>query len=250
MDTYLKIIAEMLLVSGLNLPTQQPDAAAVALSDDVITSRIELELRTNVQLREAVIEVSTSAGVVTLEGAVDNLVEKQRAEQLCRQANGVTAVDNRLNVQVSPDALWNIAATIEQRFSEDTLLHENKLTVKSQQGIVILGGEVENWYQMSHAERIARQVPGVLFVRNEIRVQPQTDESLRTVVLDLLERDERFNALLLDVEVEKQIVTLNGYVESPLQRDLAESRAESVPGVLGVDNRLVVAYSPRHSFYR
>jgi hyperosmotically inducible protein len=250
MVTYLRVSALASVLIGVSVPTWQPKATAVVLPDNIINSRVELEFRTNVRLREAKIEVSTAGGVVTLQGVVSNFVDRERAEQLCRQIPGVQSINNKLTTPVSSEGSARLVASIKQRFLEDTLLRGQELTVIAQQGRIVLGGEADGWYPKFHAERIARQAPGVSFVRNDISVQAPSDESLRTVVRDKLERDARFESMLVHVEVEQHFVTLSGYVDSPLQRDLAKWNVESVPGVRGVDNRLVVAYSPEDRLIR
>ena len=48
----------------------------------------------------------------------------------------------------------------------------NRVTADVDDGVVTLHGVVEKAYQKSHAEAIARQVPGVKVVKNEISVDP------------------------------------------------------------------------------
>ena len=48
----------------------------------------------------------------------------------------------------------------------------NRVTADVDDGVVTLHGSVEKAYQKSHAEAIARQVPGVKVVKNEISVDP------------------------------------------------------------------------------
>ena len=48
----------------------------------------------------------------------------------------------------------------------------DRVTADVADGVVTLHGVVERDYQKSHAEAVARQVPGVTAVKNEISVDP------------------------------------------------------------------------------
>lgn len=251
MNVAVKSIAAVLLLVNLVTPVSRQGAGAAALSDDVITGRIQQVLRTNVQLRDEDILVTTAQGVVSLTGSVSSFSDRQRAEELCRRINGVEGVESQLAVQSTAESRSNTARVVERLVANDPVLREQRLTVEDRQGIVYLRGTVPNEYQNLHAERIVRMLlPGTGSIRSEIRVRSQSDDSLRTIALERLRSDRRIMALLVDVQVEQQIVRLNGYVESQRQKDLAESRIRSLPDVRDVENRLVVAYSPGDKLYR
>jgi osmotically-inducible protein OsmY len=243
MTTWLKAITVALALTGLKVLLASQDATA-GLTDDTITARVQQEFRFNVQLRDADIHVSTSQGIVTLKGVVSSYLEQQRARQLCQRINGVEGVVNQLVVKFSPDTPWNAASLLEDKLADDPLLREHALTVDVHHNRVVLGGVVTSGYEKLRAEQIARRLPGVVFVRNEIQVQSSSDESIRSAVFNRLRSDWRINAIWVEVSVEHQIVRLYGYVESPMQKDLAENRVRSLPEVRDVQNHLTVAHSP------
>jgi len=66
-------------------------------------------------------------------------------------------------------------------------------------------------------------------------------EDLRMCVLNALHWDLAVPRDRLNVDVENGWVTVSGLVDLPYQRASAESDAKSVPGVVGVINRIRLA---------
>jgi osmotically-inducible protein OsmY len=63
-------------------------------------------------------------------------------------------------------------------------------------------------------------------------------EDVRMRVLNALHWDLAIPRDRLNVDVENGWVTVSGLVDLPYQRSCAESDAKSVPGVVGVTNRI------------
>ena len=70
-------------------------------------------------------------------------------------------------------------------------------------------------------------------------------EDVRMRVLNALHWDLAVPRDRLDVDVENGWVTVSGLVDLPYQRSCAESDAKSVPGVVGVTNRIRLMDAPR-----
>ena len=66
-------------------------------------------------------------------------------------------------------------------------------------------------------------------------------EDVRLRVLNALHWDLAVPRDRLNVDVENGWVTVSGLVDLPYQRSCAESDAKSVPGVVGVTNRIRLA---------
>ena len=66
-------------------------------------------------------------------------------------------------------------------------------------------------------------------------------EDMRMRVLNALHWDLAVPRDRLNVDVENGWVTVSGLVDLPYQRSCAESDAKSVPGVVGVTNRIRMA---------
>lgn len=72
--------------------------AKVALENGAITAKIKSKMTLDDTLEARKIDVDTSNGVVTLNGAVATEAERQRALQLARETDGVRQVVDRLKV--------------------------------------------------------------------------------------------------------------------------------------------------------
>ena len=70
-------------------------------------------------------------------------------------------------------------------------------------------------------------------------------EDVRMRVLNALHWDLAVPRDRLNVDVENGWVTVSGLVDLPYQRSCAESDAKSVPGVVGVTNRIRLMDAPR-----
>jgi osmotically-inducible protein OsmY len=70
-------------------------------------------------------------------------------------------------------------------------------------------------------------------------------EDVRMRVLNALHWDLAIPRDRLNVDVENGWVTVSGLVDLPYQRSCAESDAKSVPGVVGVTNRIRLADTQR-----
>ena len=70
-------------------------------------------------------------------------------------------------------------------------------------------------------------------------------EDVRVRVLNALHWDLAVPRDRLNVDVENGWVTVSGLVDLPYQRSCAESDAKSVPGVVGVTNRIRLMDAPR-----
>ena len=93
-----------------------------------------------------------------------------------------------------------------------------------------------------------RPVRGVIRVANELGVRVpdrdrRDDEDLRGDVLEALMLEGSV-PMTVDAQARDGFVTLTGAVEWHCQREAAESRTASVPGVVGIDNAIALAQAP------
>jgi osmotically-inducible protein OsmY len=73
--------------------------AKAAVSDAAITASVNAELARDNELSALRIDVDTQSGRVALKGTAPSAAAKERAESLARAVDGVTAVDNQLEVR-------------------------------------------------------------------------------------------------------------------------------------------------------
>lgn len=113
---------------------------------------------------------------------------------------------------------------------------------------VTLAGQVVRHTLKEHAEAAVKNLEGVDIVVNNIEVLPvsATDDGLRRAVYRAIYEDSllaRYGIQALPsihIIVKNGNVSLEGFVMSESDRNLAALRAAGVPNVLGVKNNLVV----------
>jgi osmotically-inducible protein OsmY len=125
----------------------------------------------------------------------------------------------------------------------DALVPSQNIHVTVSRGWVTLTGEVEWEYQRRAAERAVRRLSGVRGVTNQISLRPRVrldQEQVRRRIEEALARSVETVGNRVVVVAEGEKVILTGKVRSWLERDEAERIAWSAPGVVTVENRIVV----------
>jgi hyperosmotically inducible periplasmic protein len=148
-----------------------------AVSDSWLTSKTKIALFADDRVKGTQVKVETKDGVVHLQGKVDSDAAKAAAAEVTQGIDGVKSVKNDLQV-VAPAERKAVAAddnqiskTVETRLSRDTQL--KKVDVRTDAGVVVLTGKVPNIVASAKASEMARAVPGVRSVKNELTVTTQ-----------------------------------------------------------------------------
>ncbi len=111
--------------------------------DQEIRERIELLLEWNPVMESGEITVSVNSGWVILEGSVDTLWQKNRAEYIALDVMGVVGVTNKLSVVPTRDILdQKIGTDIQGALQRNGEINVNWLNVSVENGTVILSGTV------------------------------------------------------------------------------------------------------------
>jgi osmotically-inducible protein OsmY len=117
------------------------------------------------------IKVGVKDGWVTLEGEVEWNYQREAAEKAVSRIKGVKGVSNF--IQVKPRvAPTDIKRKIEEAFRRSAEIDASRITVETEDGVVILRGTVRSWAEREEAERAAWAAPGVKRVENLIVVSP------------------------------------------------------------------------------
>lgn len=243
-----------------------------------ITTKIESKYFLDPDVKGRNIHVKTANdGTVTLRGRVDDDRARQQAIALARDTEGVAGVEDQLTVDARPamgeapepragadpdtdpdvNDGW-ITTKIQASYFIDPDVKGRDIDVTTQNGIVTLTGTVNSETERREATAIARDIDGVVDVREQLRVMPSddmaqatrddddsemplTDAWLTTKIQAQYFVDPDVSSLDIDVTTENRVVTLEGEVESNTEKTLAESIARDTEGVTRVVNRLVVA---------
>lgn len=190
------------------------------------------------------INVSVRDGIVTVTGSVPSYPEKHLAEQAAGIVRGVKAVACELSVALpalNARTDQEIARAAADAIEWNTLLTNTTIQVFVDKGRVTLEGSVGWQYQRQTADRAVRYLSGVRDVNNHIVVRPVAEQSVvKGQIEAALIRNARLDAGHVRVEVREGQVTLGGTVQSWLEREEAERAAWSSPGVVEVNNELIV----------
>src|SRR5215467_4951012 len=124
----------------------------------------------------------------------------------------------------------------------------DSLSYKVDDGTVILMGQVRNGFIKDEATAVVKKIEGVERVDNRIEVLPASfnDDRIRrreALAIFGFEPLSRYSMGVLPsirIIVKNGNVSLQGVVDSTMDRNVAGIRANGVPGVFSVQNNLVV----------
>lgn len=192
------------------------------------------------------IGVAVKDGVVTLSGTVSNYAKKFKAERAAERVHGIKAVALDLNVKIPTSSMrtdTEIAHAALNALKWDVEVPDDKITLRVEDGRVLLEGEVDWQYQRAAAERAVRNLAGVKSVGNLISVKPKhvSPFDVSAKIKEAFKRSAEVDSSKVNVESLDGKVILKGFVRSWAERRDAENAAWSAPGVTQVEDRLAVS---------
>lgn len=212
------------------------------------------------------IDVHVEQGTAVLKGKVENQVDRELAERIALDTQGIQKVDNQLEIDANVAAEPGTKANMAQRFEDATLtatvkskLLWNSVTealnidVDSAAGVVTLKGRATSPEGKDLAGSLASNTDGVTSVNNLIsisaadsiasRTEPQTsnpaeqlsDAWITSKVKSSLIYSRNLDGLNIKVETKDGLVTLNGVVANFAEKELAVEITRNIRGVKGVN---------------
>lgn len=176
-------------------------SAACSQSDAGVTTAVKSKLAADDTVKAYRIDVDTTDRVVTLKGEVDTEVAKARAVELARSTEGVrdvidsmtvapgatptTGIDDeaqrraREGARGAGDAAGSagnmlgdagITAAIKTKMLADTTVGGLKIDVDTENGVVVLTGNVNSAAERKRALEIARETEGVKSVKDQLKI--------------------------------------------------------------------------------
>lgn len=203
----------------------------------------ELEFQPHIDA--AAIGVAVENGVVCLTGHVRTYAEKIAAERVVKRVKGVHAVAEEIEVRIPGDA--DVADDVIASRCLDVIhwnvaIPEDQIQVKVQQGWITLEGEVEWQYQKEGAENAVCKLAGVVGINNLLIVRPKVSpEDIKSRIENAMARNAELDTSHIRVTVEGKTVKLEGRVHLWRERKAVEHAAWSVPGVMHVENHILIA---------
>jgi osmotically-inducible protein OsmY len=213
-------------------------------TDAQLKTDVTEELRWEPSVNAANVTVAAHNGIVTLNGSVPHFADKLAAERAAQRVEGVKAIAEELEVNLSGIHKRNdaeIAQAVLTAFGWHVWVPKSvQATVED--GWVTLTGSVTWAYERSAAEESVRYLSGVKGVSNSIVLKPSVQaSSVKDAIEKALERDAELDADHIKVSADGSKVTLTGTIPSWNERRGAGWAAWSAPGVTEVRNELTVS---------
>ncbi len=177
---YKTLFCNTLIIAGLAVSTVHADDAAKpqahsdgvveAVSDAAITTKMRGILMTEDNLKLSNVSVTTTNGVVTLDGTASSSKAKLLAEKKASSIDGVKSVDNNL---VTPDSSKSVDKTkevvsdswittkVKSDILADSVTKGFDVNVTTTDGVVVLKGTLKNQDAIDHVKDIAGKIDGV-----------------------------------------------------------------------------------------
>jgi osmotically-inducible protein OsmY len=221
--------------------------ASITGTDIRVRNAVVRQLDWDPEVDASTIGVSAGDGVVTLTGFVHTYAEKLAAERVAKRVRGVRGVANgivvrqmvgRTDADIAHDALAYLAHRPDLADTIQVTVHHGHLT---------LTGQVPWLLQKEAAEHAVTHVRGLLGIFNPITVKPgSTQRDVCRRIVTALHHTADLDARHIGVTVRDDCVMLTGTVGTWMQREIAERAAASAPGVVRVENDLVVVPAELH----
>lgn len=194
------------------------------------------------------VTVQVEDRVATLAGTVEKFTDKQAAERKARGYGAVTSVVNRVSVAGATVPDEELAAAIARRLSYDRSFQDsvfNWFTVAAENGKVSVKGFAYSYPARDSALARAASTSGVKDLVDEIEVLPTSrfDDEIRILAARRIYGGITAAAAIdpahpVRIVVKHGHVTLEGFVNTQVEKQMAESRLFGLSGVFSVTNNL------------
>lgn len=199
------------------------------------------------------VKASVNNGVVTLTGTVNVYSDKEEADKKVHHRKNVKGVENEIEVAGPTVEDTTLRNKLAEKLAYDRVGYGttafNALTIGVQNGVVTLGGVAYGPTDKDSALSLVANYPGVKDVIDNIEVAPTSpmDDRIRLAEARAIYGAPQLNKYAIDpakpirITVVNGNVTLSGVVDNQADKDVANIRANGVPGVFKVTNNLQVA---------
>ena len=199
------------------------------------------------------VKASVLNGVVKLTGTVDLYSAKLDADDRAHHRKNVKSVENQIQVAGPTVDDTTLRDKLAEKLAYDRIGFStnafNAFTIGVKNGAVTLGGMAYGPADKDSAISLVENYPGVKDVIDNIDIAPVSpmDDQIRLAEARAIYGFPQLNKYAIDpakpirITVVNGNVTLSGVVDSQADKDAANIRANSVPGVFKVTNNLQVA---------
>ena len=213
---------------------------------------VETELKANVldelswdpRVDASGIAVSVDGQSITLSGIVPTYIEKLAITRAAKRVSDAKEIDNQVKVQLPTNFQRDdaqIAERIASVFEWNTSIPKDKVHFSVSNAHVTLTGEVDWEYQRRALEKLVEQISFIEGITNNVSLKPRAIAgNLKKQIENALKRSAMQEANKVKVSISGGIVTLEGTVKAPYERQLIEQAVWAAPGIQKVIDNISI----------
>jgi hyperosmotically inducible protein len=247
MKTTVKIIALGLMLSFALMSFAQSNTKLS--TDQIVTNKVASKLASHDRFHGVSVQVDDR--IARLSGTVALYIDKMDAERKAEKTEGVSGVRNEIAVKATNVSDAELQEKLANKLRFDRVGYGivfNNLAVKVADGKVTVSGQVRDYPDRNSALAIVETTDGVRDVEDEIAVAPASvfDDQLRINLARAIYGHQGLQMYAMDPQAPIRIVVENGKVQlfgttlNEMDKQIAYTQANSVPGVFEVTNHIVV----------
>ncbi len=248
MKATVKIIALALMLSFALTSFAQNSTELTR--DQIVANRVAGKLASQDRFHGITVQVDDR--IALLSGTADLYIDKVDAERKAEKVDGVSGVRNEIVVNGKNVSDAELQETLANKLRYDRVGYGivfNNLAVAVADGKAVVSGHVRDYPDRNSAIAIVETTLGVRDVVDEIAVAPAStfDDQLRINLARAIYGHPSLQMYSMDPQAPIRIVVENGKVHlygatlNEMDKQIAYAQANSVPGVFGVTNHIVVA---------
>ena len=212
------------------------------MSNAQVTRDILDELLWDDTIDASRITVTADDGRVVLGGTVNYFHEKWNAGEDAQRINGVSEVVNDIAVDTAERKVLDddLAQSAHAALDANGLVPKGKIRIDVSDGWIAMSGNVHHYYERQAAEHVVRHLRGVAGFTDDVTVSQDPAAEISEGITGSLARNAAIDANSIKVSDSGGNVTLSGTVRSYAEKQEAVRSAWLAPGVINVDDQLVI----------
>lgn len=210
------------------------------INDGLIEDTVRSALYKAMNTTSKDIKIRSLNGVVSMQGFVNVLAEKDRAEEIAYKVDGVKEVRNNITISLDGDKTDKELTDLVNSNLRNSAFKNRILSVtaKVSGGNVLLVGDVETERDRQIAISEANKTFGIRSVVSTINLASFKDDTSLTNDINMILMQSKINVNDVSAIVIHGKVTLSGYAEKEEDIDKLVTIIQSVPGIKEVNNKL------------